>query len=100
MSGTEGSAKDSKDVKKPDTLQASTSSSGSAVNLGLSNISGLANPSSMSLFLAPDREEDDSQDVEGIERSLRQMGIRPPRPFDPKKDRNFESWLNQIKFYF
>ena len=28
------------------------------------------------------------------------MGIRPPRPFDPKKYRNFESWLNRIEFHF
>ena len=35
-----------------------------------------------------------------MKRSLRQMGISPPRPFDPKKDRNFESWLNRIEFHF
>ena len=28
------------------------------------------------------------------------MGIRPPRPFDPKKDRNFESSLNRIELHF
>ena len=28
------------------------------------------------------------------------MGIRPPRPFDFKTNRNFESWLNRIKFHF
>ena len=28
------------------------------------------------------------------------MGIRPPRPVDPKKDRNFESWLHRIEFHF
>ena len=37
-----------------------------------------------------DRDEDEAQDDEGMKRSLRQMGIRLPRPFDPKKDRNFE----------
>ena len=35
-----------------------------------------------------------------MKRSLRQMGIRPARSFDPKKDRNFESWLNHIEFHF
>ena len=54
----------------------------------------------MSPHLAPDWEEDDPQDAEGMKRSLRQMGIRPPRPFDPKKDRNFESWLERIEFHF
>ena len=28
------------------------------------------------------------------------MGIRLPRPFDPTKDRNFESWLYRIEFHF
>ena len=46
---------------------------------------GLTNPSSVLPHLAPDREEDDSQDAEGMKWSLRQMGIRPPRLFDPKK---------------
>ena len=47
-----------------------------------------------------DSEDEDPQEREGMKRSLRQIGIRPPRPFDPKKDRNFESWINRIEFHF
>ena len=44
-----------------------------------------------SVVPVPDRDEDETQDDEGMKRSFRQMGIRSRRPFDPKKDRNFES---------
>ena len=59
---------------------------------------GLSNP--RSVVPVTDRDEDETQDDEGIKRSLRQMDIRPPRPFDPKKNRSFESWLNRIEFHF
>ena len=58
---------------------------------------GSGNP--RSVVPVPDRDEDETQDDEGMKRSLRQIGIRPFRPFDPK-NRNFESWLNRIEFYF
>ena len=44
---------------------------------------GLSNP--RSVVPVSDRDEDEIQDDEGMKQSLRQMGIRPPRPFDPKK---------------
>ena len=45
-------------------------------------------------------EEEYPKDAEGMKRFLHQMGILFPRPFDPKKDRNFESSLNRIEFHF
>ena len=75
-----------KEIKKADTAKASTF--------------GASHSSSVSPPLVPMPEEEDPQDAEGMKRSLRKMGIRPPRPFDPKKDRNFESWLNRIEFHF
>ena len=32
-------------------------------------------------------------------KSLRKMGIKPPKHFDPKKDRNFETWLERTDFH-
>ena len=64
----------SKEIKKTDTPKASTSGSSS----GLSHSSTVFPP------LVPMPEEEDPQDAEGMKRPLRQMGFRPPRPFDPK----------------
>ena len=83
-----------KESKKSEPTKASTSSSSSGSG------SALTNHSSLSPHLAPDREEDDPQDAVRMKRSVRQMEIRPPRPFDPKKDRNFGSLLERIKFHF
>ena len=83
----------SRDSKKPDTSKTSTNSSNSS-----SSNMGLGTPRSVVPLL--DRDEDEIQDDEGMKRSLRQMGISSPRPFDPKNDRNFESWLNRIEFHF
>ena len=55
-------------------------------------------------------EDDDqtTQEMEGelndekeisLVKSLRKMGIKPPKHFDPKKDRNFETWLERIDFH-
>ena len=43
----------------------------------------LGNP--RSVVLIPDRDDDETEHDEGMKRSLPQMGIRPPRPFDSKK---------------
>ena len=84
----------SKDSKKPDTSKTSTTTSSSSSSSNM----GFGNPRSVVPLL--DRDDDEIQDDEGMKRSLRQMCICPPRPFDPKNDRNFESWLNQIEFHF
>ena len=76
----------SKEIKTTDTSKASTS--------------GGSHSSSISPSLVPMQEEEDPQDTEGMKRSLRNMGIRPLRPFDPKNDLNFESWLNRIEFHY
>ena len=81
----------SKETKKSET-PTTPSTNGSS--------SGLIMSSFVSPHLAPDREEDDPQDAEGRKRFLRQMAIRPPRPFDPKNDRNFKNWLERIEFHF
>ena len=57
----------SKESKTSDTLQTSTTSSSS---------SSSSNP--RSVVPVPDRDEGETQDDEGMKRSLRQMGIRPP----------------------
>ena len=33
-----------------------------------------------------------------IIRSVRRMGIRAPRQYDPKRDTNFEEWLARVEF--
>ena len=55
-------------------------------SLTCSSSTGLTNLSFVSPHLAPDREEDEHHDAGGMKRSFRQMGIRPPRPLDPKID--------------
>ena len=67
----------SKISKKPDTSKTSTTSSSFS-----SSIMGLGNPRSVVPVL--DHDEDEIQD-EGMKQYLRQMGIRPLRPFDPNK---------------
>ena len=69
----------------------------------------------------PEREEEESvgrsegedddqttQETEGelnddkeilLVKSLRKMGIKPPKHFDPKKNRNFETWLERTDFH-
>ena len=51
-------------------------------------------------------EEEDEDDVEEEEqadesllKALRRMGIRAPKQFDPKRDKNFESWLERTEFH-
>ena len=41
----------------------------------------------------------DDKDL-SLVKSLRKMGIEPPKPFDPKKDRNLETWLEKNRFSF
>ena len=74
----------SKEYKRSDTIKTSTTSSSSS-----SSSIGLSNP--RSVVPVPNSDEDETQVNEGMKRSLRQMGIRFLRPFDPKKDRNFKS---------
>ena len=38
-----------------------------------------------------DRDQDDEEEREGLVKALRRMGIRAPKPFDPKRDRKFET---------
>ena len=33
-------------------------------------------------------------------RTLHRIGVRPPRPFNPKKDKNFENWLSRVEYHF
>ena len=51
-------------------------------------------------------EEEDEEEVEEVEqedesllKALRRMGIRAPKQFDPKRDKNFESWLERTEFH-
>ena len=76
----------------------SKATSGLGQGPSLTYSSTVSPPSTNPLALVP--EEEDPQDAHGMKRSLRQMGIRPPRPFDPKTDRNFKSLLNRIEFHF
>ena len=32
-------------------------------------------------------------------RSLRRMGIRAPKPYNPKRDPNFDAWLDRVVFH-
>ena len=36
---------------------------------------------------------------EKLIKALRRMGIKAPKHFDPKRDRNFETWLKQTEFH-
>ena len=68
----------SEDFTKFDTLKISTTSF-SFLNSSM----GFGN--TRFVVPVPDRDDDETQDDEYMKRSLRQMGIRPSRPFDPKK---------------
>ena len=46
-----------------------------------------------------DREADDEEEREGLVKALRRMGIRAPKPFDPKRDRKFETWLDRTEYH-
>ena len=46
-----------------------------------------------------DREQDDEEEREGLVKALRRMGIRAPKPFDPRRDRKFETWLNRTEYH-
>ncbi len=37
---------------------------------------------------------------ENLATTLSKLGIRAPRPFDPKKDKNFEYWLKRMEYHF
>ena len=39
-------------------------------------------------------------DPEEMIRTLSKIGVRPPRPFNPKKDKNFDNWLSRIEYHF
>ena len=43
--------------------------------------------------------EEKEQADESVLKALRQMGIRAPKQFDPKRNNNFESWLERTEFY-
>ena len=32
-------------------------------------------------------------------RSLHRMGIRAPKPYDPKREQNFDAWLDRVVFH-
>ena len=39
-------------------------------------------------------------DPDEMIRTLSKIGVRPPRPFNPKKDKNFDNWLSRIEYHF
>ena len=43
------------------------------------------------------KEEDDER--AGLVKALRRMGIRAPKPFDLKRDRKFETWLDRTEYH-
>ena len=43
--------------------------------------------------------EEEEQADESLIKALRRMGIRAPKQFDPKRDKNFESWLERTEFH-
>ena len=65
-----------------------------ALSSGSGSTSVIANPNAAANAL-----HSDDSDEEGMVKALRRMGIRSPRPFDPKKDRNFENWLDRTEFH-
>ena len=36
---------------------------------------------------------------ESLVRSLRHMGLKAPKPFNPKRDKNFEIWLERVEYH-
>ena len=43
--------------------------------------------------------EDPDEREENLVKALRRMGIKAPKHFDPKKDKNFETWLERTEFH-
>ena len=43
--------------------------------------------------------EDPDDREENLVRALRRMGIKAPKHFDPKRDKNFETWLERTEFH-
>ena len=39
-------------------------------------------------------------EADSMVQALGRLGIRPPRPFDPRRDKNFDSWLSRIDYHF
>ena len=105
LSGTRDIPKIPLSKAKTDASKLSASASGGSGGSKVSGSSGggLGGSSGSSMSSPPfvpgppaDRDDADPEDAVGMRKALRQMGIRPPRAFDPKKDRNFESWLTRI----
>ena len=45
------------------------------------------------------REPEEDEEREGLVKALRRMGIRAPKPFVPKRDRKFETWLDRTEYH-
>ena len=45
------------------------------------------------------KEEEEEEDRAGLVKALGRIGIRAPKPFDPKRDRKFETWLDRTKYH-
>ena len=43
--------------------------------------------------------EEEEEDRAGLVKALRRMAIRAPKPFDPKRDRKFETWLDRTEYH-
>ena len=43
--------------------------------------------------------ERQNDSADNLVRTLRRMVIKAPKPFDPKRDKNFEMWLERTKFH-
>ena len=43
--------------------------------------------------------QDNDGQKEKLIKALRRMGIKAPKHFDPKRDRNFETWLKRTEFH-
>ena len=43
--------------------------------------------------------QDNDGQEEKLIKALRRMGIKAPKHFDPKRDRNFETWLKRTEFH-
>ena len=43
--------------------------------------------------------QDNDGQEEQLIKALRRMGIKAPKHFDPKRDRNFETWLKRTEFH-
>ena len=42
----------------------------------------------------------DGYEAGDIIRTLHKIGLRPPRPFNPKRDKNFDNWLSRDVYNF